>query len=284
MPHSSFRIPAYLAAALLWVSSGCLPAAESQENRVWQPITLLDSTLYGAWEMQGYGRLVELTPDTLIVYHRIKDYCAPDSGLVLPFSLYAWDPSKDLLSLLHQDYGGRSEALQTRVDLQRMDALPEPCQSPSSYADAAPSEVFDLLWTAFDEHYAFFDERGIDWNQQKRIFQPQVDSLQSVEELFPILSEMLGSLNDGHVNLYRKNDQAFNAGVAGLKLRNRIVERWREEGEPGASGAFVGAWHRQVHGSVYDLLDSASLKKGAADAIEWGRIPGRCRLRSHKQV
>ncbi|MEO1512873.1 MAG: S41 family peptidase [Planctomycetota bacterium] len=37
-------------------------------------------------------------------------------------------------------------------------------------------------------------------------------------------------------------------------------------------GAFVSAWHREVSGSVHDVLDPGSLRSAAAGALEWGKI------------
>jgi hypothetical protein len=75
-----------------------------------------------------------------------------------------------------------------------------------------PVEVFEQVWTIFDTNYPYFDQRGIDWNAIHRIYRPQVTTETTDDELFQILSSMLGLLNDGHVNL-EGGKQRFNAGI-----------------------------------------------------------------------
>ena len=224
--------------------------------------------------MEGYGRLVDISSDTLIVYHRINDFCTADRGLVPSFSLYSIGKNTSKLSLLYQNYGLKSEALQTRIALNRLDSLPEACTTKPGIEKATPGEVFDLLWTAFDEHYAFFDERGVNWALQKAIYKPRIDSLENFDALFSILAELLSTLGDGHVNLYRGTEYAYNAGLEALRLRNRILQNWQDLGKPGNTAGVVSSWHQQVYASVYEILDPGSLKKGAAGALEWGTIDG----------
>ena len=40
--------------------------------------------------------------------------------------------------------------------------------------NANPIETFEAFWKVFNERYAFFDVRGVDWQRQKEIYRPQV--------------------------------------------------------------------------------------------------------------
>ena len=264
---------------ILWVLfsftiAGCISESTHQEPSVrdWKVIDLADSSLYGLWEMKGYGRLVHISPDTLVVYHHVDDFCIVDRGIVPPLSLYSMDEQNDTLSLLYQNYGARSEVLQTRIDSYRLEEFPNDCNSSEIYADATPQQVFDLFWTAFNEHYAFFNEREVNWLDQRDRFDSRVDTVGSIDGLFTLLSEMVEPLSDGHVRISQGQHKSFNAGISSLGLRNRIIEKWAQEGKPGEDWRYVGDWHRSVHGSVYDLLDDGSLQKGAAGALEWGTL------------
>ena len=221
--------------------------------------------------MEGYGRLVSISSDSITVYHQVGSYCVADSGLVAPFSLYSFDARPGRLSLLHADYGPENEAPQLRVDLGKLEALPESCTSGSGQASTSPGRVARLLWSAFRDHFAFFDQRGVDWDSVGRQYLPQADTLRDTSGLFPLLSDMLAPLGDGHVNLYR-GDSSFNAGQSSIRLRARLAEAWHREGGEGSEGEFVGAWHRTVQESVYGVLDAGSLRQAAAGALEWGTI------------
>lgn len=64
-----------------------------------------------------------------------------------------------------------------------------------------PSGNFEALWTILDEHYCFFDEKDIDWNEVHDRYARKISDKMTDEELFLVCAEMLDELKDGHVNL-----------------------------------------------------------------------------------
>ena len=82
---------------------------------------------------------------------------------------------------------------------------PAPSQDEKAGAEKAalspPEKVFEELWGAFNERYAFFKLRGVDWKAQYRKHRPRVSAKTTDDELFRILSELLTPLKDGHVTL-----------------------------------------------------------------------------------
>jgi len=89
---------------------------------------------------------------------------------------------------------------------------PEPAQ------DAVA--VFDQLWTTFEQEYAPFAERGVDWQAAYQDYRPQVNDLMSDEALFNLLSTMLARLDDGHVTLTAPGRPLFNSNAR----RNTLLE------------------------------------------------------------
>lgn len=75
--------------------------------------------------------------------------------------------------------------------------------SPTETGPEAPVAVanFDALWTNFDRHYSFFIVKGIDWDDVRQRFQPQVTGETTEGELWSVATEMLAVLEDGHVSL-----------------------------------------------------------------------------------
>ena len=231
-----------------------------------------DPRLAGVWEAQGFGHLVAVAADSVRVFHHAAGRCVADPGLVPGFALYALAGDGARLSLLHQDYGPASEALQTRVDLHRLPALAAACSPGGALAageeQPTPAAVFDALDALMDEHYAFFAERGVDLPALRARYRPLAARAPGADSLFAVLCAMLVHLNDGHVTLARPSGPSCNAGRPAL--RARLVAAWRREGARGASGDYVGAWHRGVVESVPPLLDVGSRREGAAGALEWG--------------
>lgn len=75
--------------------------------------------------------------------------------------------------------------------------------------DEQPNTVngnFELLWQLFDEHYCYFDAKGVDWRAVHDDFAPRAENCRTQRELFILCSEMLDCLRDGHVNLISSFD------------------------------------------------------------------------------
>jgi len=68
-----------------------------------------------------------------------------------------------------------------------------------------PVENFEALWNMFNQRYAFFELRGVDWKAQYEKYRPKVTKNTTDEELYGLMCEMLKPLKDGHVNLKAKS-------------------------------------------------------------------------------
>ena len=60
---------------------------------------------------------------------------------------------------------------------------------------------FEALWTALDEHYCFFKEKGVDWNEVHDRYAARVYPKMQRRAFFNLCAEMLDELRDGHTNL-----------------------------------------------------------------------------------
>lgn len=65
-----------------------------------------------------------------------------------------------------------------------------------------PSGNFEALWKIMDEHYCFFEEKGIDWDSIHRAYAPRFNDGMTESQQLEVMGDMLGELRDGHVNLY----------------------------------------------------------------------------------
>jgi carboxyl-terminal processing protease len=113
---------------------------------------------------------------------------------------------------------------------------------PSSDAEA----VFENLWKTFDQEYAGFGERRVDWQALYVRYRPRVNGSTSDAELFQILSSLLAHLDDGHVSLTAPNQPVF---LSNRVLRERvdrelfdlsvIRERYLEERRGGNGSGYL---------------------------------------------
>ncbi len=92
-----------------------------------------------------------------------------------------------------------------------------------------PEKNFEHLWQTFDRDYALFTVKNIDWQALYRIYRPKVTSSTTDDELFVILSKMLGHLNDNHVRLRSQNPpRNFSAGYLNQRFGGVKTELFRE--------------------------------------------------------
>jgi hypothetical protein len=68
--------------------------------------------------------------------------------------------------------------------------------------EEGPVSTFEFAWGEVDRHYSFFELKGLDWEGIGDFYRPWVTAGTSPGELFDVLSEMLGRLEDGHVSLH----------------------------------------------------------------------------------
>jgi len=71
---------------------------------------------------------------------------------------------------------------------------------------STPTAIFEHLWHTFNDYYAFFDERGIDWSKLYAEIRPTVTDDMSEDELLEVFEALLTPLNDGHIELITDND------------------------------------------------------------------------------
>lgn len=72
-----------------------------------------------------------------------------------------------------------------------------------------PVAVFENLWTTFNEEYAPFDERNVDWDAELSNYRSLVTDQSTDDELFDVLSQLLETLDDGHVSLTAPGKNIF---------------------------------------------------------------------------
>ncbi|WP_372950016.1 S41 family peptidase [Mariniphaga sp.] len=83
-----------------------------------------------------------------------------------------------------------------------------------------PVAVFENLWTTFNEEYAPFEERNVNWETEYANFRSMVTEQTTDDELFDVLSQLLATLDDGHVSLTAPGKNIFFSN----KIRQEKIE------------------------------------------------------------
>lgn len=86
-----------------------------------------------------------------------------------------------------------------------------------------PQANFDYLWRQCDEKYAYFDLKGIDWDQVRIDYSSRLFDGMSQDSLFRVLGGMLTELKDDHTNLVSN----FNISFFGTSFLGQDNFDWR---------------------------------------------------------
>jgi carboxyl-terminal processing protease len=114
-----------------------------------------------------------------------------------------------------------------------------------------PQTSFEVLWTEVDRHYAYFLEKGVDWDAVYAEYRPQVDATTSPRHLFDVMAAMLEVLRDGHVSLHAP-------GVGVTAYDGWIVGKRENYAEDVVTSYLVGGRKRTPGGRLtYGHLTSA---------------------------
>lgn len=68
-----------------------------------------------------------------------------------------------------------------------------------------PAASFEFLWKEFDRYYPLFGIKNIDWNKVHDRYRAEITDSTTDSELWNIVTEMLGELNDPHISLAQKS-------------------------------------------------------------------------------
>jgi len=156
------------------------------------------NSLDGVWESVGYGRLVKIVDGQYVMAEVTKISCIPIlDGDISDFgeALYVKNDTLTLEDGINYYYFTRVE------DAPAICKKDSPERTEAEQKANDPEYNFEVLWHTFDEHYAYFELRKIDWDSMYAHYRPKVNENTTPVELFGIMDEMLNAFNDGHIGL-----------------------------------------------------------------------------------
>lgn len=165
----------------------------------------------GTWATEGYGyhldigrAVVDLYEVTAISCHRTQRIPA-HQWLLAALEDVRFARDGDQLQVVA---GGTLNP----ITANRTDGLPAHCpQTPDQPGTA--QDNFDVLWQAMDEHYAFFELHGVDWQARRTAHRPADDAVLSDDALFELFKVTLDGLDDGHLYIRRTDGSIHSPSV-----------------------------------------------------------------------
>lgn len=170
----------------------------------------------GLWLTDGYGRLLEISGDTLKISEVTAISCLPGASFKrdptgadpheVRFVGAEFNPDVSALDDYRLRQGDDAENLRLQVvgaiadiDLHRVHRKPAPCLK-APLADT-PLNNFDVFTATYAENYPFFTLKGVNWQQAVASQRKRVTAQTTPNELFDILSDLFLPLKDGHTGL-----------------------------------------------------------------------------------
>jgi len=160
-------------------------------------LTLPPASARGVWISDTGANVLTIDRLTARYYSRTSVHCVQEDVFPTHMGLIKLVEGAELRHVaggleLHVD-GGLAPMIF------KAGTLPPLCEEAEDSDD--PRAVFDALWAAMEENYAFFDLYDVDWDARRELA-PEPGVEMSDQELFTLLSETLTGLDDGHVQLY----------------------------------------------------------------------------------
>lgn len=164
----------------------------------------------GFWLIADKGYIVEITDDKDVVYS------VSNAGCVVLNSGFKIEDSGITLSVVNDnELVGITDQSLSNFKLTRLVNLDERCLPEQLSKTKDPKINFDFFWNIFNDYYAFFELRNVDWSAYENL-RDQVTE----DNLYTILEELVLKLEDGHVGISDdEKDIDINSGTSILLER-----------------------------------------------------------------
>jgi hypothetical protein len=177
----------------LWIVIGACSAAVVVSWIIYMP----SSDERGVWLSKTGRVILDITPLTATMYSQTRVSCVEHLRFPAHMKLVELAEGASIETtdgVLGLTVDGTLDVMQ----FDRIASLPATCGAANPNATA--TQVFDAFWHAMNDHYAFFDLHGVDWDARHDL-RPDEASTLTDDALFALLSDALEGLDDGHVQL-----------------------------------------------------------------------------------
>jgi carboxyl-terminal processing protease len=147
----------------------------------------------GLWEQEGYGTILAFKEGNVALYDLTKKHCYKTSDVSFEAFIDQFGPLK---SLTVQKDRMVLISPTTVYNFRRIRSLPNTLLAPETVL--TPRQHYDLLWQTFEENYAFFKERNVNWKTTGAKMHVALE--RGEKTLWECIEDSLLPLNDNHVS------------------------------------------------------------------------------------
>ena len=263
------------ALGLIGCSSGSDDSSVSGDNdgldqfdSTGMPTATLDDTvlidLEGIWERRGYGNLYSYENNRTTWYTVTENTCLEVASFDGLIGLSADEVSQTRYALEGDELTIAFPGDLFVTQLQRQEEVPARCDETLA-RDA--QGMFDFVWETFDEYYAFFNLRNVDWAAEYAAQLPRVGAaIDDDDALFKLLADLLSPIDDDRVILASPTD-FFSPAVE----RGALVElrsSFEAQNEITDFQLFIDGVVDQFQQNIASKLDADSINEQGP--LTWG--------------
>ena len=186
---------------VLFLCACTTPVSKQTEELAYGPLLMIqdsrpDAPINGIWKSRGYGWILSVKNGTVIRYETGGFGCYPTPEnvrgetpmLSIPFQAYRLSTDGNTATFMPI-----ADAIGPTFD--RLEHLPDECSAP---LDTSPEYTLETFLTIFDEHYAHFDRRGINWPDLKSQTRARFNMGRTEDDLRAAMEMVIQNLQDSH--------------------------------------------------------------------------------------
>ena len=225
-------------------------------------------TLDGLWRSHGYGLFAEIDGGEIQLIEHTKISCLPTTRL--PIDRFAFDFNMTV-DAHAKTFDISEDGTLSTITFERQEGDPYTSCCPDGLMGDSfdPILNFEVLWHTFDEHYAFFSERRVDWQWTRAKYRPQIEEDMDDEDLGELFAEILEQLEDAHVCLDIDDEDVVEVDS---RLDRQFAEEYRQRGKKGDVEDYQDRQIEKFDDIIQDeYLDGRHQSAFLGEAI-WGRI------------
>jgi len=188
----------------------------------------------GIWFSRENGWIIHIQEQAILRYQITPEVCylSPNSGPTFMSSLeyrYVRILTEERIKLEYLPGDGQAY-------FERLDVLPERCLSS---VDSSSHDVWKAFVSFFEHHYAFFKERGVDWQKLQGSLTKELESTrvesqnkketENFDAVLESMKKVIAQLDDSHTKLFatiegKTEKVQFGQGVTLSTIRSRLGE------------------------------------------------------------
>ena len=158
-----------------------------------EKVEIVKSELSGYFEQQGEGEIIEINSATVISYYSSSFNCYPNWKVTRDY----FNSQTPNVKVVDKNTFTSHEGF-TTFTYKKLNKKPKECQELTENQKNDYTYNFETLWNTFNDQYAFFKERKIDWVEIKEKYKAKFTNETEPFDFYIAIEDMVLELKDEH--------------------------------------------------------------------------------------